>query len=88
MPDESGLTSPDIPSETETFATPVGGDEKFLNYFLIVLFGLALIGLVYEAYNLFLKDCFLLWREKWRRTTTEAGFGSPRRTTGTGTNGI
>ena len=53
VPDESGLTSPDIPSETETFATPVGGDEKFLNYFLIVLFGLALIGLVYVAYNLF-----------------------------------
>lgn len=34
------------------------------------------IGLLYFAYSVFLKDCILLFKEKRRRTVTEAGFGA------------
>ena len=76
---------------TVTVAGDSGGenDAKFLNYFLIILFGLAIVGLIYVAYNLFLKDCIILYKEKRRRAVTESGFGqSPARgaVTGTSTN--
>nr|AIY33267.1 movement protein [Chickpea chlorotic dwarf virus]AIY33271.1 movement protein [Chickpea chlorotic dwarf virus] len=66
-------------SSFDTFPVPEAKQRSSETDFGKVVVALVVIltsvGVFYLAYNLFLKDCILLFKAKKQRTTTEIGFG-------------
>ena len=61
--------------ETGGLLTTDRQNLSFFRFLNIILIAFSVIGLIYLTYILFLKDLYILFKEKQRRTQTTTGFG-------------